>query len=214
MLTVRSIKGNLPQKTPQIKRKLVEFERIIKDASEEQIFEELVFCIFTAGASAKMGLSALNAVKSILPEASEDELKAKLRGVYRFPNVRSKHVVHTRDYLSSRYGLRLRQLLLSFEDPLERRDFFALNRDIKGLGFKEASHFLRNVGFRGYAILDKHILQCLFELGVTDSARPPHSRSKYIEIENSFKRFTERNGLDFDEMDLFLWSEKTGEILK
>lgn len=214
MLTVRSIREDLPHKAPEIRRKLGEFENIIRNASEEVIFEELVFCIFTAGTSAKMGLSALSAVRSILPRAGEDELRAKLRGVYRFPNMRSKYVVHTRDYLASRYGLRLRPLLLSFEDPAERRDFFALNKDIKGLGFKEASHFLRNVGFRGYAILDKHILQCLFELGITQSAQAPHSRSKYIEIENKFKKFTEKNGFDFDEMDLFLWSEKTGEILK
>lgn len=214
MLTVRSIREDLPRKSPEIRKKLGEFENIIKNASEEAIFEELVFCIFTAGTSAKMGLSALRAVRSILPRAGEDELRAKLRGVYRFPNVRSKHVVHTRNYLSARYGLRLRPLLLSFEYPAERRDFLALNKDIKGLGFKEASHFLRNVGFRGYAILDKHILQCLFELGITESAQAPHSRSKYIEIETKFKRFSERNGFDFDEMDLFLWSEKTGEILK
>ncbi len=214
MLTARSIRKDLPRKAPEIRRRLGEFERIIKSASEEEIFEELVFCIFTAGTSAKMGLRALSAVRTILPGASEDELRSKLRGVYRFPNVRSKHVVHTRDYLTRCYGLKLRPLLLSFENPAERRDFFALNKDIKGLGFKEASHFLRNVGFRGYAILDKHILQCLFELGVTQSARAPHSRSKYIEIENRFKRFTEKNGFDFDEMDLFLWSEKTGEILK
>lgn len=214
MLTVRSIREDLPRKAPEIKKKLGEFENIIRHASEEEIFEELVFCIFTAGTSAKMGLSALRAIRGILPGASEDELRAKLRGVYRFPNVRSKHVVHTRNYLADGYGLMLRPLLLSFEDPMERRDFFALNKDIKGLGFKEASHFLRNVGFRGYAILDKHILQCLFELGVTESARAPHSRSKYIEIESRFKKFTEKNGFDFDEMDLFLWSEKTGEILK
>ena len=214
MLTVQSIRESLPRKAPEIRKKLGEFENIIKNASEEVIFEELVFCIFTAGTSAKMGLSALSAVRSILPRASEDELRAKLRGVYRFPNVRSKHVIHTRDYLAREYGLRLRSLLLSFEDPVERRDFFALHKDIKGLGFKEASHFLRNVGFRGYAILDKHILQCLFELGITESARAPHSRSKYIEIENKFKRFSKRNRFDFDEMDLFLWSEKTGEILK
>ena len=214
MLTVRSIRENLPRKAPEIRKRLEEFENIIKNGSEETIFEELVFCIFTAGTSARMGLAALDAVRSMLPSASEDELRAKLRGVYRFPNVRSKHVVHTRNYLAREYGLKLREILLSFEDPVERRDFFALRKDIRGLGFKEASHFLRNVGFRGYAILDKHILQCLFELGVTESARAPHSRSKYIEIENKFKRFSKRNGFDFDEMDLFLWSEKTGEILK
>ncbi len=214
MLTVRSIREDLPRKTLEIHKKLREFENIIKNASEEAIFEELVFCIFTAGTSAKMGLSAIRAVRSILPGASEDELRKRLRGVYRFPNVRSKHVVHTRNYLARQYGLKLRTLLLSFEDPAQRRDFFALNKDIKGLGFKEASHFLRNIGFRGYAILDKHILQCLFELGITESVRAPHSRSKYIEIENKFRSFSERNGFDFDEMDLFLWSEKTGEILK
>ncbi|MXW22472.1 MAG: N-glycosylase/DNA lyase [Candidatus Dadabacteria bacterium] len=214
MLTVRSIRETLPQKAPEIRHKLKEFENIIKNASEEVIFEELVFCIFTAGTSARMGLSALSTVRSILRSASEDELRAKLRGVYRFPNVRSKHVIHTRNYLAREYGLKLRPLLLSFKDPVERRDFFALNKDIKGLGFKEASHFLRNIGFRGYAILDKHILQCLFELGITESSRAPHSRSRYIEIENKFKKFSERNGFDFDEMDLFLWSEKTGEILK
>ena len=214
MLTVQSIRENLPRKAPEIRHRLRKFENIIKNASEEVIFEELVFCIFTAGTSARMGLSALNAVRSILPSASEDELREGLRGVYRFPNVRSKHIIHTRDYLARRHGLKLRSLLLSFGDPVERRDFFALDKDIKGLGFKEASHFLRNVGFRGYAILDKHILQCLFELGITESPRAPHSRSKYIEIENRFKRFSEKNGFDFDEMDLFLWSEKTGEILK
>lgn len=214
MLTVRSIRETLPQKTPEIRHKLKEFENIIRSASEEVIFEELVFCIFTAGTSAKMGLNALSTVRSILQSASEDELRAKLRGVYRFPNARSKHVIHTRNYLAREYGLKLRPLLLSFKDPVERRDFFALNKDMKGLGFKEASHFLRNIGFRGYAILDKHILQCLFELGITESSQAPHSRSRYIEIENKFKKFSERNGFDFDEMDLFLWSEKTGEILK
>lgn len=214
MLTVRSIRETLPQKAPEIRRKLKEFENIVKSASEEVIFEELVFCIFTAGTSARMGLNALSTVRSILSSAGEDEIRARLRGVYRFPNVRSKHVIHTRDYLAREYGLKLRPLLLSFKDPVERRDFFALNKDIKGLSFKEASHFLRNIGFRGYAILDKHILQCLFELGITKSTRPPHSRSKYIEIENKFKKFSKRNGFDFDEMDLFLWSEKTGEILK
>ncbi len=214
MLRVRSIRENLPRRLPEIRKKLGEFENMIKNAPEEAIFEELVFCIFTAGTSAKMGLNAISAVRSILPRADEYELSAKLRGVYRFPNVRSKHVIHTRDYLAREYGLRLRSLLLSFEDPAKRRDFLALNKDIKGIGFKEASHFLRNVGFRGYGILDKHILQCLFELGITQSAQAPHSRSKYIEIEDKFKRFTKKNGFDFDEMDLFLWSEKTGEILK
>lgn len=214
MLTARSIREGLLARAPEIRRRLGEFESVLETASEERIFEELVFCIFTAGASAKMGLNALEAVRDILPRADEERLSRRLRGVYRFPNARSRYVVHTREHLARRHGMRLKSVLLSFGDPVERREFLALDRDVKGIGFKEASHFLRNIGFRGYAILDKHILQCLFELGVTESPRPPRSGTEYVETESRFRKFSEENGFDLDELDLFLWSEKTGEILK
>ncbi len=214
MLTVRRIKENYPRKASKIRNRLKEFEDIFQSASERVLFEELVFCIFTAGTSAKMGLNALNAVKDILPDADDKQLSKRLRGIYRFPNIRAKHIVSTRKYLACIHGGKLRPILLSFEDPIERRDFFALEKGIKGLGFKEASHFLRNIGFRGYAILDKHILKCLYELDIVESPCRARSRSEYLEIENNFRIFSEENGFDFDEMDLFLWSEKAGEILK
>ena len=48
---------------------------------------------------------------------------------------------------------------------------------------KESSHFLRNIGYRGYAILDKHILRGLHELGVIDEPARPSSPARYREIE-------------------------------
>ncbi len=99
-------------------------------------------------------------------------------------------------------------------DPVERRDWLARERGIKGLGYKEASHFLRNVGYRGYAILDKHILRCLAEVGVLDTPQPPTTRARYLSTEERLRRFAADLGLDFDELDLVLWSMKTGEILK
>jgi N-glycosylase/DNA lyase len=110
--------------------------------------------------------------------------------------------------------MRLRERLESFEDPVERRDWLARTREIKGLGYKESSHFLRNVGYRGYAILDKHILRCLAEVGVLDSPQPPATRARYLSTEERLRRFAGDLGLDFDELDLVLWSMKTGEILK
>ena len=83
-----------------------------------------------------------------------------------------------------------------------------------GLGYKEASHFLRNVGFRGYAILDKHVLNCLAELKIIDDPKPPSTRSKYLTVEEKLRQFASEIDIDFDEMDLVLWSIKTGEILK
>ncbi|MFN3330277.1 MAG: DNA lyase, partial [Pyrinomonadaceae bacterium] len=73
---------------------------------------------------------------------------------------------------------------------------------------------LRNIGFRGYAILDKHILRCLAELKIINDESPPKSRAKYLEIEQKLKDFSKYLKIDFDEMDFVLWSIKTGEILK
>ena len=135
-------------------------------------------------------------------------------GAHRFPNARPGYVVITRAYLQQSFSMRLRDRLLSFSDPFERRDWLAKDPRIKGLGYKEASHFLRNVGFKGYSILDKHIVRCLFELGVIDSAKPPPGRSRYLGIEARMREFADDVGIDFDELDLLLWSIKTGEILK
>jgi N-glycosylase/DNA lyase len=111
-------------------------------------------------------------------------------------------------------GNRLRAKIDSLTDFHERRDFFAANKGIKGIGYKEASHFLRNIGFSGYAILDKHIVNMLFELGVLPTNDKPANRKKYIEIEDRLRVFSNEIGIDMDEMDLALWSYKTGVILK
>ena len=56
--------------------------------------------------------------------------------------------------------------------------------DVKGLGMKEASHFLRNVG-RGktIAILDRHILKNLKKYGAIDGVPTSLTKKRYLEIE-------------------------------
>lgn len=110
--------------------------------------------------------------------------------------------------------MKLRSRISGFNDAFELRDWLVKEKGIKGLGYKEASHFLRKIGFRGYAILDKHVLNCLFELKIIDNPKPPNTRDRYLSTESALKSFSEQAGIDFDEMDLVLWSIKTGEILK
>lgn len=197
-----------------IRARLEEFGDVYRYGDDKRIFEELAFCICTAGASARMGLKSIEAVRDILPEGSLKKIRKRLEGIHRFPNYRPAYIIHTREYLKREYGFRLRDLIESFGDPLERRDFFARNKDIKGIGYKESSHFLRNIGFQGYAILDKHILNTLYEIGIIESPKPPGTRDRYIAIENRLKQFADDIGIPMDELDLLLWSEKTGEILK
>lgn len=205
-MNIRQLKKWHRLKKQEIKSRLCEFK---KPKTGREIFEELCFCIMTANASARMGLKSIAAIKSRILTASETELRNLLKGNHRFYNVRAKYIVHTRNFLKKAYSLKMEKLLGSFSSSSGKRDFFAKTKDIKGIGYKEASHFLRNVGCCGYAILDKHILNCLKELKViTDKDR------NYIEIENKMKKFSRKIGINMDELDLAMWSYKTGEILK
>ncbi|HVF41883.1 MAG TPA: N-glycosylase/DNA lyase [Pyrinomonadaceae bacterium] len=213
-VTLEKIRAAHDERRREIRARLAEFEEVRRTATDERLWEELVFCIFTAGASARMGLGSVEAIRHLLAGGSREDLAAALRSKHRYPNSRSGYIVVTRAYLERDCRMRLRERLESFEDPVERRDWLARTREIKGLGYKESSHFLRNVGYRGYAILDKHILRCLAEVGVLDSPQPPATRARYLSTEERLRRFAGDLGLDFDELDLVLWSMKTGEILK
>jgi N-glycosylase/DNA lyase len=215
-VTLEKVRAVHRARRKQIRSRLAEFAEIWRTGSDARLWEELVFCIFTAGASARMGLRSIEAVRSLLLEGGSEEMSRALiaAGAHRFPIARPGYVVVTRDYLREHCEMRLRDSLVSFSDPIERRDWLAQERRIKGLGYKEASHFLRNIGLPGYAILDKHVLRCLSDLGVIDSPRPPSTRHRYLEIEECLRRFARETRIDFDELDLVLWSMKTGEILK
>lgn len=217
MLTTKDLKKSLLERRGEIRGKLKQFRSVIKHADDLRLFEELAFCIFTAGASAKMGLKSINAVRPVILSAKTEKQFSRLlkkHGAHRFPNERARYLLHTRNYIRDEHGMEMRKLIMSFKSADERRDFFATNKDIKGIGFKEASHFLRNIGFSGYAILDKHIMNCLFEIKVVGNPKPPVNGKRYVEIEKKLRRYAKRNGFDIDEIDLLLWSEKTGVVLK
>jgi len=211
---IDDLKRDYRKKRPQIVRRLAEFKAVY-EKGDAAIFEELCYCILTAGSSAKMGMRTVEALGDLLLKGDRKELERRAKASrVRFWRLRPAYIVQTRECLKDVCGLKLRDLIDSFDDPGERRDFFARNKDIKGLGYKEASHFLRNIGFQGYAILDKHIVSSLREIGVIGKGMRPSTRSGYLEIEKRLIRFADEIGIDVDHLDLLLWSRKTGEILK
>ena len=192
-----------------------ELKLLPSDTKEDhRLFEELAFCVFTANTSAEMGLKAVDAVRNVLIEGNANDMTRRLEGIYRFNNVRPAHIIHTRNHLKNSLNFELKKKISSFKNKNELRDYFALNKDIKGLGMKEASHFLRNIGFKGYAILDKHIINSLHEFGVLKANDKPKNPKNYLEIEQKFIDFSKQIKIDMDELDLLLWSRKNGRILK
>jgi N-glycosylase/DNA lyase len=213
-ITIENIKQAHESRRSEIRGRLAEFAEVGIDGNDQTLWEEMVFCFFTGGCSARMGLNSIEAVRPLLMDGDQMELARALSGVHRYPNARARYVVASREFLRDHCGLQLRTKLWSFKCPLERRDWLVREKGIKGLGYKEASHFLRNVGFRGYAILDKHVLRCLAELKLIDDPKPPNTRASYLMVEDKLRQLTVRTRIDFDELDLVLWSMKTGVILK
>ena len=213
-LTIERIKTAYIERGADVRQRISEFEAIWANESDARLWEEMVYCFFTGGCSARMGLNSIEAVRPILLTGNHEELMNALVGRHRYPRARAGYIVASRDFLQEHCAMRLREKLNSFDDHFERRDWLVKEKRIKGLGYKEASHFLRNIGLKGYAILDKHILRSLAELKIIESAKPPNSRLKYLTIEKEVKKLAVCLKIDFDELDLVLWSLKTGEILK
>jgi N-glycosylase/DNA lyase len=215
MLTeyIEELRSSYELKKDVIKQRMHEFEEVYK-LGDEAIFTELCFCIFTAGSSARAGLKCIDAIRDIILTGSAIELENRIQRIHRYPKARAEYIIHTREFLQQEHNFKIKELIESYDDKLKLRDYFATNKGIKGLGYKESSHFLRNIGFKGYAILDIHILRSLYEFGVIDNPKPPSTRNKYLEIEVKLRDFAKEIGIDFDELDLLLWSNRTGEVLK
>ncbi|HEY3283824.1 MAG TPA: N-glycosylase [Armatimonadota bacterium] len=211
-LSIERLREAYAERGGTIRARLAEFARL-RGAPKEVLLSELAFCIFAAGSSAEMGLRSVERLGPLLHHGTVSEMAAALKGL-RFPNARAGYIAHTREYLRDLCDLNLGPWLESFATPLERRRFLAETRGIKGIGYKEASHFLRNVGYTGYAILDKHILGCLAELAVVSSPAPPKRPAQYLETEALLRNLAARVGVSMDELDLLLWSERTGRIVK
>jgi N-glycosylase/DNA lyase len=211
---IDELRRDYSAKKPLIVKRLAEFRKVY-EKGDRVIFEELCYCILTAGSSAKMGMRTVTALKDILRSGSEKELQQRAQAHrLRFSRLRPSYIYHTREYLDEVCGLKLKRLIGSFDCRHARRDYFAKNKGVKGLGYKEASHFLRNIGFPGYAILDKHILNSLREMGVISTRMRSTTRAGYLAIEMKLEQFAEEIDIDMDHLDLLLWSRKTGEILK
>ena len=85
---------------------------------------------------------------------------------------------------------------------------------MKGLGYKEASHFLRNIGRDDVAIIDRHVLRYLHKNNYIDKIPGNLSRKTYLEIEKILEDIADENDLNLAELDLYIWYYETGKILK
>jgi N-glycosylase/DNA lyase len=202
------------RKKREIALRLGEFRQRGVQASDEELFSELAFCLLTPQSRAKFCWEAITNLKeqNMLLKGSADQIKRRLHCV-RFHNKKASYLVAARNLFLRDASISVKPQLKLHDDDYECREWLVEN--VKGLGYKEASHFLRNIG-RGenLAILDRHILKNLHLLGVI--AKIPESLSKitYRQIESKMETFALSVNIPFSHLDLLLWYNETGEIFK
>ncbi len=186
--------------------RITEFSEV-KTQPINLIFKELCFCITTANCSAERCIEVQEKMGNGFLTLSEIQLASKLKEYkYRFPNVRSKYIFEARKKISQ-----LESNIKSGDNGSNLREWIVKN--VKGIGYKEASHFLRNIGYNDYAIIDFHIIDLLVSYNLIQKPKSL-TKKKYLEIEEILKNIGQKLNLNLAELDLFLWYIETGKILK
>lgn len=192
-----------------IEKRFCQFRQIGKSQNSEEIFKEFVFCLLTPQSKAKVCWQAVECLseKGLLWKGSVRQVADCLKGV-RFKNSKANHIVKARAEFDE-----VLEIIFSKKDPSEKREWLVKN--VKGMGYKEASHFLRNIGLgESFAILDRHILKNLKKFGVIKEIPASLSRRTYLDIERKFLRLAESIKIPPAHLDLLLWYLETGEVFK
>jgi N-glycosylase/DNA lyase len=199
---------------PFISQREKHFEDVWKEGTEEEIFAELVFCLFTPQSKAVTCWAAVNALadKNMILNSTQDDIANTINGV-RFKHNKAKYVIETRNFFMVDGQIKIKEKLASFNDTYELRKWLIAN--VKGIAYKEAGHFLRNIGIsKDLAILDRHILKNLKVYGAIEEIPKNLNVKTYLEIEKKMQNFAEKIAVPMFHLDMLFWCKNTGGIFK
>ncbi|MFZ8848092.1 MAG: N-glycosylase/DNA lyase [Minisyncoccia bacterium] len=188
----------------KIRNRLKEFKKI---EDENLLFKELCFCILVANTSLEKTLEIWKKIDNGFLKYNKKQLSLKLKSLgYRFYNKRVDYILYNR---------KLKKII---KEKIKELSAFYLRewlvKNLKGIGFKEASHFLRNIGFKDFAILDRHILRFLFKNKIIREIPSNLSKRKYLEIENKLKNLADKLNITLSELDFLIFYLETGTLPK
>lgn len=195
----------------------------VTEENKEDIFYMLMFCLCVPQSKAIKAEDAIELLRKqdfysqYIPLA---QIVENLTGRVRFHSVKAQRLAGAKELffssvfwenLHNRYELCCSKQ--AKEVTLQSVRSFLMNH-VKGMGMKLASHFMRNVGMPGLAILDVHVVDGLKKRGVIHIDKLGPSQAEYLRIEEKMKSYAKKVGITLDELDLLLWSQKTGYVFK
>ena len=196
-----------PKVRKEVEARVAEFIERRERGSDEEWFSELCFCLMTANSTARLGIKIQESLAEGCLTLSQKRVERVLRKHgHRFARPRADFICRARKLPE------IRKTIESFGDDREAREWLVEN--VVGLGYKEASHFLRNTGHFGVAILDRHIIRIMAEHSLIPEVPKTITPKRYSEMEKKLDELSEKLGIPPGILDFYLWYMRTGEILK
>lgn len=195
--------------------RLEEFDALWETATNVELYKEMAFCMCTPQTNAKNALKAVDKLEELdyFENGQWEEIAYILKdsGV-RFHKNKATYIVRNKD----RYLYNAKDEILKAINGgniVNARNKLADN--VLGWGMKEASHFLRNIGYGdSVCILDRHILRQLKDYGVITKIPKTITKGNYINIENDMRHFAQEIQIPIAALDLVFWYKAKGEIFK
>lgn len=190
----------------EIIAKLQEFKAI----SEENYFYEMVYCLCTPMSRAENALKVQQIFEEInfyQKPINPSSILRNPRNYIRFHNQKAKYILNNHSNFDE-----IKKIIKLEIDIFKKRELLA--KKVNGFGMKEASHFLRNIGYFGLPILDRHILRTMKRFGAIVDIPIIMNKKNYEILERLYIDLCNYNKFSVEELDLVLWKLETGKILK
>ena len=205
----------------RMKRRLEYFERVFKRDNDKRLFAELAFCICTPQTKARSGAAAIIDLynNNLLFKGSAEKVANILIKHVRFHNMKAENIVLARKLYFPKGQFILKDRIneaVKNDTMVELRNQLA--KEVKGYGLKEASHFLRNIGFgQKIAILDRHIMRVMDKLSILPEGMTPKTsltKNNYLQCESNLVEYSKSEKIPMEYLDFVFWYDATNDIFK
>lgn len=195
-----------------------------EETTESELAYELANCILGSGVRYEISISYASALKELGMLSSdyiqngdsvahiEEVLSAPVDSItgnleykrYRYPKKGSDQLWRSLSRIYNDFGS-IRALISSYPDPTSLRR--KLIEMCSGIGPKQASHYLKNIGLTNdMAVLDRHIMKYLeISSGQSIGQRNVSKIDKYEEVEEHFIEVSRGFGFPASVVDQALW---------
>jgi len=191
-----------------------------KELTETKLLEELVLCLLSSSVKYEVAASYVEYFTEagffnswLLNVPNQEELYVIMNTPilvkskyirYRFPKQKS---IQLYNLIANIYGQgsSIKQILNKSKDPKFIRE--NLVEICSGIGNKQSSMFLRNIGFTNkLAILDTHLIDYLKTIQIIPSNFKLNTTKKYILVEDKYLDYAVSNNFDMSHLDSAIWS--------